>query len=384
MPKLPPHLQVLMVGALASRGDSAARQAVAEQVQNSNANVALAAIQSLGTFGDPAAVPVLINVIEKRAPAECVSAALASLQQLQGPAASDAILAAAKQASPDVRARLIDVLVGRNAVNAVPFLIEQAAQPDVKVAAASFRGLGRLADPSQLDALIGLLLNLRHPSLEKDAVAAIVQVSRKVADPARQSDAVIAAVPKAQSVPQRCALLLVLGQTAGPKALEVVVSAMKIHDENIRDAAVRTLANWPDPSADRVLLEHARAARNPTHQILLLRGYIRLLGVPAQRTEAERVRGYTDALMLTKRADERRLVVAGLADMTSPAALRLLGPMLDDPAMQAEAAVAAVKMARASAAADRQQAKLFLQKVLSITKDPELQKEARGVLARLR
>jgi HEAT repeat protein len=384
MPKLQPDLQVLMIGALASRGDAPARRAISAETQNPDANVALAAIQALGTIGDAACVPVLIGVVEKRASAECVAAALASLQQLQDKAASDAILAAAKQASPDVRASLIDVLVGRCAVNAVPFLLEQAAQGDGKVAVAAFRGLGRLAEPPQLDALVGLLMNLRQPALEKDAAAAIIQVSRKIADPAKQSDAVLAACPKAQSVPQRCALLLVLGQTAGPKALEVVITSMKNSDENIRDAAIRALANWPDPAADRLLLEQARVAKNPTHQVLLLRGYIRLLGLPANRTDEQKARGYHDALALSKRADERRLVIAGLAEMTTPAALGLLGPMLDDPALQSEAAVAAIKLARASAAANRAQARAFVQKVLSFTKDPELQKEARGLLARLK
>ncbi|MCX7825596.1 MAG: HEAT repeat domain-containing protein, partial [Verrucomicrobiae bacterium] len=384
MPKLSPDLQVLMIGALASRGDAAARRAISSETQNPNANVALAAIQALGAIGDASSVPVLTGVLEKRASAECVAAALASLQQLQDKAASDAILAAARQAPPDVRASLIDVLVGRHAVSAVPFLLEQAAQDDAKVAAAAFRGLGRLAEPPQLDAMIALLMNLRQPALEKEAAAAIIQVSRKIPDPARQSDAVLAACPKAQTVRQRCALLLVLGQTAGPKALEVVLTSMNNPDENIRDAAVRALANWPDPAAEKLLLEHARAARNPTHQVLLLRGYIRLLGLPANRTEEQRAQGYANALMLTRRADERRLVIAGLAEMTTPSALKLLGPMLDDPALQSEAAVAAIKLARASAAADRVQARAFVQKVLSFTQDPELQKEARGLLARLK
>jgi len=384
LPKLQADLQVLMIGALTARGDAAARRAISAQAENSNATVAVAAIQSLGSLGDASSVPVLIKVVEKREPAECASAALTSLQQLKGNAASDAILAAAKKASPDVRASLIDVLVGRMATKTIPFLLEQAAQDDAKVAAAAFKGLGRLAEPSQLDALVKLLVNLRQPSLEKDAAAAIVQVSRMVSDPAKQSDALLAAYPKTESVAPRCALLRVLGETAGPKALEVVMAAMKDRDENVRDAAVRALANWSDPSADKLLLEQSRAATNPTYQVLLLRGYIRLLGAPSKRTDEQKVQGYADALSLAKRPDEKRLVIAGLADMATPAALKLLAPMLDDSTLQAEAAVAAVKMARASAAADRAQAKAVVQKVLTITKDAELQKEARGLLARLK
>jgi len=52
--------------------------------------------------------------------------------------------------------------------------------------------------------------------------------------------------------------------------------------------------------------------------------------------------------------------------------------------IQRQVRAAAVKLARASAAADRAQAKAIVQKVLTITKDAELQKEARGLLARLK
>jgi hypothetical protein len=54
--------------------------------------------------------------------------------------------------------------------------------------------------------------------------------------------------------------------------------------------------------------------------------------------------------------------------------------LLDDPALQAEAALAIVRIVKANPGTEREHAKVILQKVASIAKDPGQQREARELL----
>lgn len=384
MADLDPGQQILMIGALASRGDGAARDAITAHIGNTNRDVAVAAIRTLGTLGDASSVPAIADVVIESTDTERIDAALMSLGQLRGTASTTAILDAATAAPPDARARLIGVLIARRATGAVPFLIQQAAQDNPRVAASAFRGLARLAEPKDLPALLELLVNLRHTALEDDACGAVVQVARRIANRDVRSEAILATYRKTGAVPVRCALLRALSQTAGTRALDAVLAALDDPDQRIRDAASRALANWSDRSAAPAILARAGSASDATLRILLLRGYIRLLGLGAEQPQKDVLAGYALALQLASRPDEKRMVIAALSASGVPGALPLLAPLLDDPALQEEVAIAVVRIARANPGADREQARSLLSRAASIAKDPAQQREARELLNKLK
>lgn len=381
---LDPVMQVLMIGAMAARGDDGARRAITSEVQNANQSVAMAAIRALGALGDATSVPALAKVATRREESELTGAALASLQQLKGTAASEAILAAAKEAPPEARVRLMGVLLARQTTQAVPFLIEQASHEDAKVAAAAFRGLGKLSEPKQLPALVEMLANLRRPEIEKDACGAVVQVARRIADPARRSDEILVAYRKTDAATARCAMLGALAETAGPQALDAALAATEDRDQKIRDAATRALANWSDPSATPRILAKADSAPDTTSRILLLRGCIRLLGLPADRPKNEMLADYATALRLATRPEEKRMVIAALAATPLPGSLGIVAPLLDDAALQTDAALAVVRIIKANPGTDREQAKAILPKAAAIAKDPAQQREASELLKKLK
>ena len=63
LPKLAPEAQVGLLGALAERGDAAARPAVLDLLEHSQAEVRGAAIRALGALGDKGDVPRLIKLL---------------------------------------------------------------------------------------------------------------------------------------------------------------------------------------------------------------------------------------------------------------------------------------------------------------------------------
>jgi len=138
--------------------------------------------------------------------------------------------------------------------------------------------------------------------------------------------------------------LAVLPQVGGKPALEALIAETKSADANTRDAAIQALAAWPDAAATGELLALAKNADSVAHRAVALRGYLRLIALPADRPVAETVHLYQNALALAPSAEEKKLAVGGLAGVRDRGALKLVAPCLDDPALAAEAAAAAMKI----------------------------------------
>jgi len=74
------------------------------------------------------------------------------------------------------------------------------------------------------------------------------------------------------------AVIRALGSIGGDAAHELLTQAVTNQTPEIKDAAVRGLASWPTLDVADQLLELSGSSTNETHQVLALRGYIRLAG----------------------------------------------------------------------------------------------------------
>lgn len=367
---LKPDVQILLMGALVARGDEGARRGVAAQVENTDPQVALAAIRYLGIMGHASFVPPLIKIASKPASPEHSEAALLSLQQLKGDAPNEAILAAARTSPAEARTGLLGVLVARRTTGAVPFLIEQAADPDARIASAALKGIGKLATPDRLPQLVDMLAALARPELEKDLCAAIVQLSRKIEDPNARSQSILAGYRKASATSVRAAMLRAMADTAGTEALEVALAAMADPDKTVAEAATRAVANWSDPAAAPSLLARAQASTEPTAKILLLRGAIRLLARAETRPANAVIADYADALKIATRSEEKQMVISGLSSYPVAGSLAFLAPLLEDPELRADVAPAIVRIAKTHPAIDPAMAKSLLPKATAAMAAP--------------
>jgi len=178
----------------------------------------------------------------------------------------------------------------------------------------------------------------------------------------------------------RCALLRLLPVVPSDASLAAVRAATKDADEQVRDAAVRALTEWPDASAFRDLLALAAGAGSDVHKVLAVRGCVRALGLPADRTPAETTALYARVLEYAARPDEKKLVLAGLADVAHADSLKLIERFLSDPALAAEAQVAAVKAARGVAGADFDRAMTVLERVVKNAVDDRAKKAAEDAI----
>jgi HEAT repeat protein len=345
LPRLSPSAQVWMVEALAARGDAGAREAICRQVDARDAGVRRAAVLAVGRLEDASAVALLAKMlasVERPEELQDVELALAGLRG--GTATDKALVGELKRSSPEVKVRLISVLTRRNARVAVPALLAEAGGSDSTTARAAFLSLGKVAAEDDLPALLEKLTSLKAPTARTDAELAAARVAARMADVTRPSEIVRAALAKTSDVETRCSLLQLLSGAADARALAVVTAAVADPQPQVRDAAVRALAAWPDASGWDALLAILRRPGNDTHRALALRAMTRLAGDLNARPDAALLDRYRQ-LLSGARGDELKLILGALGGAAHPDALGLALPLVSRAGVRAEAQAAVKKIA---------------------------------------
>ena len=380
LPKMKPALQVLVIKALVDRGDRIARGEIAVLAASETLEVRLESLKALGRIGDASAVVVLA----KAAGAGGKEAAVArgSLRILKAPGTGAAILAGMKRAKGEVRIEMINVLADRRYTAATPVLLNEATAADSEITKATFKALGVLGGAKDIPAMLKLLADLRGDSASQ-AETAIVRMAARGADPAKRADAVLAALGSTKKAALRASLVRVLGRIGGKKAYDAVAAAARDPEPDVTDAGIRALAAWPDGRAEAILLDLARNVPDRTHRVLALRGYVRVLGLATDRQPQEAARKYAELIALVADADSGKLVLSGLAKVAHGDALKLAMEQVGNPAVRAEAGLAAVSIARLTMGADRKAVRAAMEKLLAVSKNKAITAEARKIIQQI-
>ncbi|MDP6635883.1 MAG: DUF1080 domain-containing protein [Phycisphaerae bacterium] len=346
LPKLSSGAQVMLINALAGRKDAAARPAIVKAAGHDDPAVRTAAIQALGSLGDIACAKMLCDTIVGGKTDQEKQAAQSSLRALSVKGVDELLIKRLDSSQGDLKLQLLNILVDRKAALASSALITQAAGKDPKVSAAAFRGLGRIASPKDLPAILKLLTKTKDPAAGREAQLAVIAVSRKIEPPAAQADAVLAALKSAATTPAKCSLISVLGGIGSAKAFSAVKSAAGSDTAEIHDAAVRALTVWPDATAADTLLDIFSSTKNKTHRTLALRGAVRLLSLPGQDVE-KTLDAYKKLLNNISQAGEIKLVLSGLGSVPDRGALKILEPYTKNRAVRREATAACQNVLKA-------------------------------------
>lgn len=341
---MPPDSQVMLLNGLERRGDKTALPAVASALKSGDAAIRAAAISASAKLGDASIVDALVPFLEAKGPE--ADATVAALTSMQAEGINEALTAKAKQAQGEAAVRIIALLGARNAVSAAPMLIEMAGGANKDTRGAAWKALLALAGPDQLPALLDALSKLTQDSELKLAQKTIVNIALKTKDRDKNADLIIARIAAAPK-PVQAALLCALGSIGGANALKTLKQTWNGADEQLKEAAVRGLADWPDDSAATDLLGIAQSAQDEKHRALALRGYARIASQPAKgRTPDETLKMLRNAMGMCKRADDKKMVLSGLQEISSLETLQMAVGCLDDPAVSAEAGIAVYDIAR--------------------------------------
>jgi HEAT repeat protein/beta-lactamase regulating signal transducer with metallopeptidase domain len=211
-----------------------------------DANVRIAAANSLGQLEDPRAIPALITASHD-ANVQVRSAAFQALSDFDDPRIYEPMVAALKDPDADVRQRAAQTLGNLENKAAVTPLIGALGDSSADVRQAAAQSLGELQDPAAANALAGALKDPKA-DVRQAAAQSLGELELKTAPPA-----LIAAL-KDSDPDVRQAAAQSLGEIQDPAAVSALQSSLGDANADVREDAVRALSEISDSTAINALI----------------------------------------------------------------------------------------------------------------------------------
>jgi type 1 glutamine amidotransferase/HEAT repeat protein len=377
--KVPEAGRVAMLASLARTGDRTILPLVMSAAQTEKGPVQIAAVQALASLGDASTVGFLASTAGA-SDGELRDTARDSLVQLRGDGVDQQILKAVSGARTSAQKELIAAIRQRRIRGADQVLIRLTASSDAGVRAAAFSGLAEIGDKADLPVLVATLI--KNPA-NQDLEDAIVAIGRRIEDPASRSDAVLNVADSVKEPKARGAVLRVLGRLGSDRSLVILRKDMRSTNATIQTAAIRALADWPNPGPMQDLLDVARNSPDTTQHVLALRGYVRMAVMPAEVANPQKVAKLNQAMALAKRDDEKKFVLSTLAQCPCPEALDLAESAMASAGLGAEAETVTVQLCDKMAGQNPDKVKAVLNKIIAATQNESVRQQAAQILKKL-
>ena len=382
LPSLEAHGRVLAIDVLAASGSEAARAAVLELAASDGESVRIAALRALGAVGDAATVGVLASAAATGG--EPVrQAARHGLSRLAGPGVEAALIEGAGTGDWRTRVELLNAVVARGIVDAVPMLLAAATDGHHLVRLAAFDGLRQLASPEHYAALVRLLVDAPTVADIRAAQRAALAAARRMGSADAKLTPLLSAAAGVRPEVE-VAIVQTAAQYGGDRALAAVAAAADDGHPKVQDAAVRALASWRDDSAVPRLLAILRRTSNSTHRTLALRGCLRLAQAAPARSGATALEWLRQAREAAATLDDKRMFLSAVAGLQLPGALELAASFLADPDVLAEARMATLGLARAMRSSHPKAVESVLTDVLDRCRDPETLRQVNILLGNVK
>ena len=368
--KLNAPAQVALLGALADRGDAAARSAILELLAASREiTVRVAAINALGTLGSSSDLPLLIQSLSVPSNPE-QAAARSSLTQMRGEEVSSALAAEIGEAAPAVKAALIEVLATRRAKSALPAFIAATVDDNAQVRGAALAALGQIGQPEQLAAMLPGVLKASKGGERDNAEKNVAIVCSRIENEDQRGDALIKALASVD-VASRDQLLALIGRVGGKKLVDFVAEIATSDDAARRKLGIAALSKWPDASVADKLLEIATKATDPAERAQSFQGYVKISATRDKRTDRQRLDRMKQALKAAKTPDEQALVINCARTAYDVETLRFVLPFVEQQAFAQSACETIVELAHHREIRDPNKAEFdkALDKVIQTSKD---------------
>jgi HEAT repeat protein len=343
-----PDVQADLLGLFGRKKESSALPAVRERLRAEDRDVRLAAIEArAGISGGD--LEDLLPLLERADEAEARALKDAFLTA-GSRAVVDKAAAVLASASAPAKVALIELLAERQVRDQAAAVLSQTRSGDPGVRAAALAALDKVARPSEISALIDLIAASTAAPETTLLQGALVAAALQIPDPASRAEAILAVLEKTEG-PKRADFVRPLARIGGPKALAAVVAETRSSDPQVQAVAVFALANWPDATALPELWTIGRTSADRKSRSLALQGIARLVIASASAPE-KKLAALEEAMTLTAETDQKNAVLSGFAGLRTAEALAAAARYLDDPALRARAAQAAMRIALPAPGAD--------------------------------
>ncbi len=371
------HRVALLVECLGDLGDPKTRAAVVGLLDSKQPAIRRASIGALGTLGDVSTIDSLLDIASSAEDRDA-PLALASLRRLSDGEIDAAIVGKLKNPDPTHHAQLLELVAARRIVSAVPLLWDGLESPTSQTRLSAWNALGETIEVDQFDELVSRVVSAPQAA-RSAATTALISACRRSTNPDQYVNTLARRFESA--APELAGTLYeALRAVGGEAALNRTVAGAKDKRDAIQDGATRALGEWPTPDVAPELLNLAESLTNPKYQIRAIRGYIRVFrqfGLPAD----ERLKMARQALKVTKRNDEKVLVLHALLNFQNAETMNLSIEFLNEPGLEATAAQVAIYIA--DQVTDPVAVRNAMRKIIDSGADERYAKQARDVLAKV-
>ncbi len=377
MKQASPAAQVMMIRMFAGRNDRTSRQALLNALRDTDKNVRLTAVSATKKLQGREVVTHLLGVM-RSGNAEDVQAVKSALLLRSGNNFLAEVAGSLEKMPANAQAALLEVLAARRAKSQIAVVFHFTKSENDVVRLTAIQALNNLVTAGDLERLVHLMLKV-HIAAERTAAQKAVITAAQQFDDRDKATELLRKTLKNSNAVTKLSLLSVLAKIGGGQALSAVSAEMKSSDTSVSNASVRALADWPDDAAVDELFKIVCETKQLKQQVLALRGLIRLLPT-AQISLNDKLWKYHIAIKSLQRPDEKKLILATLADIRHERALKFVAPWLDDKVLQNEACQAAVKIAcpqkKGQKGLEGLDVQLILQKVVAVCSNANLRKQA--------
>ncbi|MFH0989995.1 MAG: family 16 glycoside hydrolase [bacterium] len=331
-----------IIDMLGNRIEKSAYSMILNALQDNNGVVRESAIEAFFRLKGAESIGSILTVLQRSKDTSDIKAVKRVLDQVPSAQALPPVLEALPRLTPPAAVMMLDLLGKYGSlvpVNPV-MTLSKSESPQVRIAA--MKALGTIAQEGDQGKLIAIMLGAKEESERSAAQKSLVTVCSRIEDAELRSAKVLEAF-KTGTQDDKITLLRTLGRMGGSKAMAVAAEELRSKNSEMRDAAVRALADWPSIDAYENLLGVAKSKEKLNLRVLALRGCVRVVeNAPINPPMA--VQYHEQTLAAAERIEEKRLVLGALGHLRHREALRLVIPFIGDDSLGLDAAMAAGKI----------------------------------------
>jgi len=375
--RLKPKVQLLLINALAARSDGAGLDLVKEACRSDGVDVRITALRALSRFADASTITLLIEHAAGGVGGER-AAAQKSLASLKGPKVNSTLIRRLGSGDNAAKAVICRALLERNAVEAAEALVKAARIDNRRVRGEALKALRDLAGEKEIPSLVDLVFAV-EPTEAGAVGKALSAVARRHSVHQKCTENILSKLNQAKNERQRVALLTTLGGLGHELGLVILRAGLGDKSDEIRYAAIKALSVWPNDAPAGDLAKVVGTTKNRTHRILALRGYIDLIDSASLPVE-KKLEHYRRATQLAGQDAEKRKVLSVLARLDSLEAFEMAASLVDDAALQNEAALAACAIAQKIYMSKGRQIRNQLEKIVAADLSDSMRQQAWDIL----
>ncbi|HOQ04099.1 MAG TPA: HEAT repeat domain-containing protein [Anaerohalosphaeraceae bacterium] len=379
MSSLPDWQQVQFLTALGETKSSGAQETALSALSASSPEVVLAALETLSVVGDASCIQPLAQSAAQSSERRIRQAAQTALERLPDPQTDAAIAQLLEKmdfTAENQSAQSYELILAagrRGTRDAFPLILKAASVGSRSVRRVAMESLAALAGPEDIPRMTYLLDN---PDAE--VIRVLAAAASKQAERTGRAKPFLPLL--AGAGPQKTAAVYqILGRLGDPDSLEILRKGLQSENSDLQEAAFRALTEWPGPEVTEEMKRWSAEGKSESRRVLAFRAYVRMVR-QSEMPLPQKASTLAEAMGLAPREEEKKIVLASLADVPSEQTLKAAVGCLMQESIRPEAQAAVLAICQKMSSRRPELCRDALTKLLESSPPDEITKTAQEML----